>query len=223
MVAPRNYSFFNPDGERVDVYNLRKFCRENGLSEQNMSAVHRLIRKFCQGWSKWSEDGVPSTQIAKRPLQERFEAQFEPVTESGCWIWTGHSRKGTYGDLRINGKTKQAHRTAYELYVGEIPEGKIICHHCDEPSCVNPNHLYAGTNKENSRDRIKRGRQPTGKDHHFFGLPKEDSPNWGRSKYSQLIPELVWHISNGMPISEAARKYKLAFSTAHWLYNRHKE
>lgn len=91
---------------------------------------------------------------------ERFEAKVEIITESGCWIWIGGTRSDGYGQLSISGKTKVAHRVAYELYVGEIPEGMNVCHTCDVKSCVNPNHLFLGTQSDNMYDCVNKGRHP---------------------------------------------------------------
>lgn len=83
---------------------------------------------------------------------------WEKVDKSGdCWIWIAGTDKDGYGVFNNNGYAK-AHRFAYEITFGEIPKNKIICHHCDNPSCVNPNHIYLGTYKSNARDRQSRNR-----------------------------------------------------------------
>ncbi len=88
-------------------------------------------------------------------LQERFEAKF--YVTPGCWIWTKGSSHG-YGSFRINGKSRPAHRVSYELYVGSIPEGQVVRHKCDNPPCVNPDHLILGTQGDNMRDAVERSR-----------------------------------------------------------------
>lgn len=95
-------------------------------------------------------------------LLERFEEKVEPVTESGCHIWMGCCTPKGYGQFRADGKTALAHRIAYELYRGPIPEGMCACHTCDNPSCVNPEHLSLGTPKDNTHDMLRKGRYRNG-------------------------------------------------------------
>ena len=78
---------------------------------------------------------------------------------TGCWNWTKSTNPGGYGFFRMNHKTFLAHRVAYELLVGPIPEGLCACHHCDNPRCVNPAHLFIGTRADNNYDSIKKGRR----------------------------------------------------------------
>lgn len=92
------------------------------------------------------------------PFKERFEKHFNKVSNS-CWLWTSGKTKFGYGTLRNNlGKQERAHRIAYALYVGEIPDGLLVLHKCDVPACVNPEHLFLGTYKDNSVDMINKGR-----------------------------------------------------------------
>ncbi|MDB4312161.1 HNH endonuclease [bacterium] len=96
-------------------------------------------------------------------LIERFEEKYVPVTESGCWEWLGGFKShGAYGGMSMFGKMEFAHRVSYWIFKGEIPAGKILRHTCDNPSCVNPDHLIAGTMKENGEDMVSRGRHDNG-------------------------------------------------------------
>lgn len=94
--------------------------------------------------------------------RERLEAYSMPVTETGCQIWLGSTRRGGYGHMTVAQKSCMAHRLAYEEYVGPIPEGLFVCHRCDTPSCINPDHLFLGTNQDNLSDMVAKGRNVSG-------------------------------------------------------------
>lgn len=92
--------------------------------------------------------------------QQRFEKKF--FVTPGCWIWTAAKSKTGYGRFLYGGKNRLAHRLSYSFYIGEIPDGMLVCHKCDNPSCVNPDHFFIGTNDDNMIDMSKKGRAKGG-------------------------------------------------------------
>lgn len=90
-------------------------------------------------------------------LSERFWCKVVIGSANECWPFTGHLNKRGYGRITV-GTVKQAHRVAWELCFGQIPSGKSILHHCDNPPCCNPQHLFVGDQDVNMADAAKKGR-----------------------------------------------------------------
>ena len=80
------------------------------------------------------------------------------INDAGCWIWTGSFFKDGYGQMKRHGKNLKAHRVFYAEYNGAIPDGLCVLHKCDTPACVNPAHLWAGTDIDNIHDRDTKDR-----------------------------------------------------------------
>lgn len=95
----------------------------------------------------------------KRPLEERFREKVAEANEAGCTLWIAGKDDG-YGRFRMGDHTVLAHRLAWEMQNGPIPEGMCVCHRCDVPSCVNVDHLFLGTHDDNMADRHAKGRNP---------------------------------------------------------------
>lgn len=82
-----------------------------------------------------------------------------PDNEDLCWIWKSDVSKKGYGRFNLGGKAQHAHRVSYKIHTGDDPCEMHVLHSCDNPSCVNPNHLRKGTNKENHLEKVAKGRQ----------------------------------------------------------------
>lgn len=135
--------------------------------------------------------------MAKSVL-ERLAEKTHAIPFSGCFIWTGNCDKDGYGRIRVDGRRQSTHRVAYSLAKGK-PKN-FVCHTCDTPGCINPDHLYDGDNSQNMRDRTARGRakMATGERH-------------GCSKYTaQQVKEMRAMRDAGASLSQIAK----AFGTA---------
>lgn len=94
----------------------------------------------------------------KRPASDRERFESFVLKSDGCWTWKGSLDRYGYGQFKVNGHPIGAHRFSYLLHFGDLPMHLCVCHSCDNPSCVNPSHLWLGTHADNARDRREKGR-----------------------------------------------------------------
>lgn len=129
-----------------------------------------------------------------RSHAESIELGSIPEPNSGCWLWLGSLNSWGYGRFGKDKPERQAHRLSYVTFVGPIPVGARVLHRCDMPCCVNPNHLWLGTDSDNVRDALRKGRHVA---------PKGEQ---------QAASKLTWHAaaeirSSSETISELARRF----------------
>lgn len=132
----------------------------------------------------------------------------ECYKKEGCWDWKGYYDKDGYPLLSCGAdhkgfKEKRGHRISWLLHNSEIPKGLIICHSCDNPKCTNPDHLFIGTNLDNNRDKVKKGRGNNGSKH-------------GNSKLTEVqVKEIREKFKNGVMIKRIMLDYSISRQTAH--------
>lgn len=124
-------------------------CEESFAKRVGDSAAQWATRQFCSC-------ACANVVKKKKPLAG---ALFAHLDNEKCIEWQGPKDGGGYGYVKHEKKLWKAHRLAYHLAYGDIPNGQYICHKCDNPPCVNPLHLFAGTQQDNVRDMVSKGRQ----------------------------------------------------------------
>lgn len=108
---------------------------------------------------RFRRNGDPLTVLRiQKDDHARFDSYVEMIPFSTCWYWVGWTNENGYGRINISGKMLFAHRYNYERYVGPISDGLFVLHKCDTPLCCNPDHLELGTNTDNMRQMLARGR-----------------------------------------------------------------
>lgn len=135
--------------------------------------------------------GTVFSGLAKRKLPaERFWAKVKKTDD--CWVWTGNMA-GKYGRFWSPPKTVLAHRFSYQLAHGPFDPKKVVCHRCDNPVCVRPDHLFLGTHKDNTQDAIKKGRLPRG-DNHYLRRDPSRAARGERNGFAKINPDVVREI-----------------------------
>lgn len=210
-IRTKNISKCTIDG--CDKINLATdLCRAHYLKNKRLSKISACDIDGCSNKSyvKGLCNAHYIRKSRKKPMlekswhqlsaKERLNKFIKVNEENQCWIWTGGKNKKGYGSLSYNGKTTIAHRLSYELYIGQIPNEMLICHHCDTPSCINPGHLFLGTNLDNSNDKFSKGRN-------------KSSPGQrnGNSKLTDdQVRSIKKKLKNGVKVSDISKQYEVS-------------
>lgn len=133
---------------------------------------------------------------------ERFWAKVE--MSDGCWGWTAYKDSCGYGRMGVGNRSlMRAHRLSWEIHFGPIPDGMIVRHSCDNPSCTNPRHLLLGTHQDNANDRVERRRGAVGKAIHTTKLSPED------------VAEIRNALGGGATLREVGAEFGIDHKTVH--------
>jgi hypothetical protein len=143
-----------------------------------------------------------------KTAKERFDSKWEEDELRGCWLWTAACYGTGYGVLRVNGRNHHAHRMSWRFHRGEIPEGMHVLHKCDVRSCVNPDHLFLGTNDDNIQDCISKGRWACGEKAAKAKLTTVD------------IIEIIRLHNSGLGYKKLGKQFGVDFSTIYKITKR---
>jgi len=132
--------------------------------------------------------------------EDRFWLKVDRRGKDECWNWIGGIGSKGYGVFTLNGKPISAHRFSYQLKTGDLPKDLLICHTCDNPKCVNPSHLFSGTNADNARDKTAKHRNnsPKGERH-------------GRSKLTESQVIEIRQLTKTQSLKTIAGKFGISF------------
>ncbi len=171
-------------------------------------------RAVRHGWCKmhaarWDRTGDPEGLIRSggwyEPLGDKLRRIGWTITSNGCWEWRGYRTKQGYGQIAVPGTRKSVpvHRVAYETWIGPIPDDQpIVRHKCDNPPCINPEHLEIGTQADNVQDKVVRGRCIRG-----------ESLSWAKMT-DETVLEMRQKFSSGISRAILAKQYGISWSMA---------
>jgi hypothetical protein len=149
-------------------YIQRKACTICGSVVKSTKTI--TCSKRCSNLYKWKKVfGNYHEYLKNKILKYSIKCLI-----SGCWNWRKATTSRGYGTFTYRSKKERANRVSYLVFKGFIPEGIFVCHTCDNPSCVNPDHLYLGTHQQNVDDKLKRNRQPRGEKINLAKLKEKD-------------------------------------------------
>lgn len=149
---------------------------------------------------------MPIGVYRRPPVYVRFWKFVTELPTEGCWEWRGARLVSGYGIIRDRGARLRAHRVAWEMHYGPIPPGMQVCHRCDNPPCVRPDHLFLGTNEDNMADMRLKHRAATPPVHRG-----QDNPNARLNQHS--VRAIRRAVARGESMYSVAKRYPVSKQT----------
>lgn len=183
-----------------------ELCKSKFLPKYRVTKRYWATRRFCS--PECARIGMKGERrstfgVEKKPLVARFWEKVAKGGSSECWEWQGAKDLNGYGFLYSSERPKRwkkAHRLSYELANGPIPKGMCVCHSCDNPPCVNPQHLWLGTLAENNADKVAKGRD----------YDKRGSANPNVKLTAQNVMEIKQLRNSGWTQQQIADRFNIA-------------
>jgi len=188
--------------EYQDPQILKELYQEKGLTQKEIGEMYGVTHSTISAYMV--KHGV-KTRITNCP-QAAFAEKVEPKSY-GCWEWAAATSDFGYGQFWYDGYMQVAHRVAYEFVNGD-PGDLCVCHHCDNPPCVRPSHLFLGTREDNNRDAKQKGRKPKGTEHHFCEITEQQA--------REIKQKMV---NDGVSGYKIADEYEISSSHAYCIKN----
>ena len=146
----------------------------------------------------------------KISIKIRFWNKVKVIGKNDCWKWLAYKDKDSYGRIGTDSihRNIAAHRVSWILHYGEIPKNKLVCHKCDNPSCVNPQHLFLGTIQDNNFDKVKKNRQAQGE--------KNGSAKLKKSQIQEI--KKIYQTGN-FTLKEVGKMFGVTYATISYIVN----
>lgn len=185
--------------------------RDSFVGHLQSNLPHAKIRHTHSSCKFWLASSQRLLKNFRMTLEGRFWKKVNKRGPRECWEWTACRNRKGYGLINILGSSQLAHRVSFSLLVGEIPGSRLVCHTCDNPSCVNPCHLFLGTHKSNMDDKMAKGRHKC--------------PRGSRHSSAKLTESKVLHIrreysGGGVSMASLAKKFQVSAAAVEFIIQR---
>jgi hypothetical protein len=178
-----------------------EYCGDIIFRKKNDRSSHWEKRKYCNYSCSTTQRNRNKDPFHLDPVSRcKFLLTRTKTNEKGCLIWLGSKNKQGYGSAIVSGKVRRVHRVIYEYLVCDVPENMDVCHSCDNPSCINPEHLFLGTVSDNMQDMLRKGR----------------AKFWGKVPLDPLLKEEVRKsVVRGTPKKVIANELKISLQSVY--------